>query len=55
MFKSLINNDETIIPEKYKVKPNNNVDLDWMNDKDGYEETAEGVVTKYMKKKTIMN
>ena len=55
LFKSLINNDETIIPEKYKVKPNNNVDLDWMNDKDGYEETAEGVVTKYMKKKTIMN
>ena len=55
LFKSLINNDEIIIPEKYKVKPNNNVDLDWMNDKDGYEETAEGVVTKYMKKKTIMN
>ena len=49
LFKSLINNDEIIIPEEYKVKPNNNVDLDWMNDKDGYEETAEGVDTKYMK------
>ena len=49
LFKSLINNDEIIIPEEYTVKPNNNVDLDWMNDKDGYEETAEGVDTKYMK------
>ena len=28
LFKSLINNDEIIIPEKYRVKPNNNVDLD---------------------------
>ena len=44
----MINNDDIIIPEEYKVKPNNNVDLDWMNDKDGYEETAEGVDTKYM-------
>ena len=49
LFKSLINNDEIIIPGKYKVKPNNNVDLDWINDKDGYEETAEGVDTKDMK------
>ena len=49
LFKSLINNDEIIIPEEYTVKPNNNVDLDWMHDKDGYEETAEGVDTKYMK------
>ena len=45
----MINNDEIIIPGEYKGKPNNNVDLDWMNDKDGYEETAEGVDTKYMK------
>ena len=49
LFKSLINNDEIIIRGEYKVKPNNNVDLDWMNDKDGYGETAEGVDTKYMK------
>ena len=49
LFKSLINNDEIIIPGKYKVKPNNKVDLDWINDKHGYEETAEGVDTKYMK------
>ena len=49
LFKSLINNDEIIIPGKYKVKPNNNVDLDWINDKDGYEKTAAGVDTKYMK------
>ena len=49
LFKSLINNDEIIIPGKYKVKPNNDVDLDWINDKDGYEKTAAGVDTKYMK------
>ena len=49
LFKSLINNDKIIIPGKYEVKPNNKVDLDWINDKHGYEETAEGVDTKYMK------
>ena len=49
LFKSLINNDEIIIPGKYKVKPNNDVDLCWMNDKDEYEERVERVDTKYTK------
>ena len=35
-------------------KPNNNVNLDWMNDKIGYEETAEEADSVYMKK-TAMN
>ena len=29
----MIDNDEFKIPEKYFAGPNNNVDLDWMNDK----------------------
>ena len=37
----MIDNDEFKIPGKYYVRPNNNVDLDWMNNKIGYEETAE--------------
>ena len=49
LFKSMIDNDEFKIPGKYYARPNNNVDLDWMNDKIGYEETAEEVDTDYMK------
>ena len=41
LFKSMIDNDEFKIPKKYYAGPNNNVDLDWMNDKIRYEETAE--------------
>ena len=37
----MIENNEFIIPEEYIFKPNNNVDLDWMNDKDGFEEISE--------------
>ena len=33
LFKSMIDNDEFKIPEKYYAGPNNNVNLDWMNDK----------------------
>ena len=33
LFKSIIDNDEFNIPGKYYARPNNNVDLDWMNDK----------------------
>ena len=51
LFKSLINNNELIIPREYNVKPNDNVDLDWMNDKDGFEETAEEMGEYYMKGK----
>ena len=41
LIKSLINDDDFRIPGEYYAKPNNNVNLDWINDKDGYEETAE--------------
>ena len=50
LFKSMIDNDEFKIPGEYYAKPNNNVNLDWMNDKIGYEETAEEVDSVYMKK-----
>ena len=49
LFESIIDNDEFKIPEKYYAGPNNNINLDWMNDKIGYEETAEEVDTDYMK------
>ena len=45
----MIHNDEFKIPGKYYAGPNNNVDLDWMNDKIRYEETAEEVGADYMK------
>ena len=49
LFKSMIDNDEFKIRGEYYAGPNNNVDLDWMNDKIGYEETAEEADTDYMK------
>ena len=49
LLKSMIDNDEIKIPGEYYARPNNNVDLDWMNDKIGYEETAEEADTDYMK------
>ena len=51
LFKSMIDNDEFKIPRDYYAKPNNNINLDWMNDKDGYEETAEEAGADYMKGK----
>ena len=51
LFKSMIDNNEFVIPREYNAKPNNNIDLDWMIDKDGYEETAEDVDAYYMKGK----
>ena len=45
----MINNDEFKIPREYYVKPNNNINLDWMNGKDKYEDTAEEAYTNYMK------
>ena len=51
LFKSMIDNDEFKIPGEYYAKPNNNINLDWMSDKDGYEETAEEVGADYMKGK----
>ena len=49
LFKSMIDNDEFKIPGEYYARPNNNVDLDWMDDKTGYEETVEEADTDYMK------
>ena len=49
LFKSMIDNDEFKIPKKYYAGPNNNVDLDWMNDKIRYEETAEQADSIYIK------
>ena len=49
LFKSMIVNDEFKIPGEYYAIPNNNINLDWMNDKIGYEETAEEVDSVYMK------
>ena len=46
----MIDNDEFKIPKKYYARPNNNVNLDWMNNKIGYEETAEEADSVYMKK-----
>ena len=43
--------NEFVIPGEYNAKPNNNIDLDWMIDKDGYEETAEEAGSDYMKGK----
>ena len=45
----MIDNDEFKIPKKYYAGPNN-INLDWMNDKIGYEETAEEADSVYMKK-----
>ena len=49
LFKSMTDNDEFKMPGEYYARPNNNVDLDWMNDKIRYEETAEEADTDYMK------
>ena len=49
LFKSMTDNDKFKIPGECYARPNNNVDLDWMNDKIGYEETAEEADTDYMK------
>ena len=51
LFKSVIINNEFIIPEEYIFKPNNNVDLDWMINKNGFEETAVEAGKYYMKGK----
>ena len=50
LFKSMIDNDEFKIPKKYYAGPNNNINLDWMNDKIGYEETADEADSAYIKK-----
>ena len=37
LFKSIIDNADFKLPGEYYVKPSNNINLDWMNDKDRYE------------------
>ena len=51
LFKSMIDNDEFKITGEYYAKSNNNINLDWINDKDGYEGTAEEAGADYMKGK----
>ena len=51
LFKSMIDNDKFVISGEYNAKPNNNIDLDWMIDKHGYEEMAEEAGSDYMKGK----
>ena len=51
LFKSMMGNDELKIPGEYHAKPNNNINLVWMNDKDGYVYTAKEAGEKYMKGK----
>ena len=48
LFKSMIENNEFIIPEEYNFKQNNNVDLDWIINKDGFEEISEEARKYYM-------
>ena len=49
LFKSMIINNEFIIPEEYIFKPSNNVDLDWIINKNGFEETSAEAKKYYMK------
>ena len=53
LFKSMIDNNKFVIVVclEYNAKPNSNIDLDWMIDKDGYEEIAEEADAYYMKGK----
>ena len=47
----MIDNDEFKIPEECIFKPNNNVDIDWMINKDRFEEIPEEAGKYYMKGK----
>ena len=51
----MINNDEFRIPGEYYAKTNNNIDLSWINDPDGYKEIAGEVDSNYIKNKMVMN
>ena len=51
IFKSMINNDEFKIPGEYYASPNNNINLFWMNDPDGYKEIAREGDSNYMQNK----
>ena len=47
----MIVSNKFIIPEEYIFKPNNNVHLDWMINKDGFEKISEEARKYYMKGK----
>ena len=49
LFKIMTDNDEFKIPGEYYAKTNNNINLDWINNKDKYKETAEDAGADYMK------
>ena len=51
LFKIMIDNDEFKTPGEYLFKPNNNINLDWINDKNGYKQTAEEAGADYIKGK----
>ena len=51
LFKSMIDNDEFRIPGEYYAKPNNNIDLSWINYPDGYKKIAREADSNYMKNK----
>ena len=51
IFKSMINNDEFRIPGEYYAKLNNNIDLSWINDTNGYKEIAREADSSYVKNK----
>ena len=51
LFKSMIDNNEFKIPGEYNDKPNNNIDLDWINYLHGYKEIAREADSNYMKNK----
>ena len=51
IFKSMIDNDDFRIPGEYYAKPNNNINLDWINAPDGYKEIAREADLNYMKNK----
>ena len=48
LFKSMIDNDEFKIPGEYYAKPNNNINLSWINDPYGYKEIARKADSNYI-------
>ena len=51
----MIDNNEFKISGEYNAKPNNNIDLDWIIAKDGYEQIAEKAGAYHTKGKKMVN
>ena len=51
LFKSMTDNDEFRIPGEYYAKSNNNINLSWINDPNGYKEIAREADSDYTKNK----